>query len=163
VGGDDGERERKVARAWTLHRQRWSSRAIGAELGVTHRTAQLWVEEARHAHEWAETTHRDGRRARMVGFLDELARRGIERLEGRPAGTHGEDDEGVEPGPYEAVVPVLMKVVQEINRVEGNYAPTRVSVEDDRRPPDARLLAAMEDEARRTERLDEAETRRELE
>jgi len=160
---EDAERAARVARAWTLHRRRWSSREIGAELGVSHATAQRYVEEARHAAEWSEIQQRAGRRGRMVAFLDELARRGVERLEGRPAGTNGPDDPGVEPSTYEVVVPVLMKVVQEINRVEGNYAPVRMAMEDDRRPPDAALLAAMEDEARRTERLDDAELRRELE
>ncbi len=153
---EDEDRERKVARAWTLHRRRWSSRAIGADLGVSHVTAPRWVEEARQAHEWSEVQQRAGRRARMVGFLDELARRGVARLEER-------DEDGEPVATYEAVVPVLLKVVQEINRVEGNYAPVRVAVDDDRRPPDPALVAALEEEARRTERLDEDEVRRELE
>lgn len=153
---DEAERAEKVARAWTLHRQRWSSRAIGDELGVSHVTAQRWVEEARLAAEWSEVQQRAGRRARMVGFLDELARRGIKRLEET-------DEDGQPVATYEAVVPVLLKVVQEINRVEGNYAPVRVAVDDDRRPPDPALVLALEEEARRTERLDENEVRRELE
>ncbi len=160
---EDAERAARVARAWTLHRQRWSSRDIGAELGVSHATAQRYVEEARQAAEWSEIRERAGRRARMGALLDELGRRGIERLQGRPAGTNGPDDPGVEAAPYEVVVPVLLKVTDQLNRLEGNYAPIRMATEDDRRPPDPALVAAMEDEARRTERLDDAELRRELE
>lgn len=157
MGADeDAERARKVMRAYQLHGQRWSSRDIGAELGVSHMTAQRWIEEYRQALEWHETHERAGRRARMVGFLDELARRGIARLEER-------DEDGEPVAPWEVVTPVLLKVAQEINRVEGNYAPVRVATEDDRRPPDPALVAAMREEAARASALDEDETRRELE
>ena len=161
--GNDAERAAKVVRAYRLHAQRWSSRAIAEELGVSHTTARAWVEEYRLAAEWSEVQERAGRRGRMVEFLNELARRGVAALEGRPAGTNGDEDAGQEPQPYDKVVPALMRVVSEINRVEGNYAPIRVASEDDRRPPDPALVAAMREEARRTGLADEDEARRELE
>jgi len=156
VGPDqDAERAANVVRAYQLHGQRWSSREIAQELGVSHTTVRRWIEEYRQAAEWSEVAERAGRRARMVEFLNELARRGVTALEGDP-------ERDIEPQPYEKVVPALMRVVSEINRVEGNYAPVRVATEDDRRPPDPALIAAMREEAARASALDEAETRREL-
>jgi hypothetical protein len=152
----DAERAANVVRAYRLHAQRWSSREIGEELGVSHTTARRYVEEYRQAAEWTEVQERAGRRARMVEFLNELARRGVEALEGN-------ENKGLEPQPYDKVTPALMRVVTEINRVEGNYAPTRVVTEDDRRPPDPLLVEAMREEAARATALDEDEVRRELE
>jgi len=159
VGGavEDRERAAKVARAWTLHGQRWSSREIGADLGVSHRTAQLWVEEARQALEWSEITERAGRRARMVEVLDQIARIGVERL------VAVDEETGQPVEKYKDVAPALLGYLQEINRVEGNYAPIRTVNSDDRRPPDPALVAAMRAEASRAAALDEAEARRELE
>jgi hypothetical protein len=148
-------RDEKVARAWTLHGQRWSSREIGAELGVSHVTAQAWVQEARLAAEWSEVTERAGKRARMGEFLNQLARIGVDRLQ-------AVDEDGQPLEKWKDVVPGLMSVVREINLVEGNHAPLKVST-DDRRPPDPGLIAAMEAEARRAEALDAAEQARELE
>lgn len=153
---EDQERAAKVARAWTLHGQRWSSREIGAELGISHRTAQLWVEEARRAAEWSEITARAGRRARMVEVLDQVARIGIGRLVAT-------DEDGQPAERFKDVAPALLGYLQEINRVEGNYAPIRVANEDDRRPPDPALIAAMRAEASRATALDEEQARRELE
>jgi hypothetical protein len=157
------DRAARMARAWTLHRDRWSLREIAAELGCSPETARSDIAAARVAEEWREVQERAGRVGRMTAFLNTLAARGVAALEGRPAGTLGDDDEGVEPQPYAMVVPALMKVVQEINRVEGNYAPTRVAVGDDRRAPDAELLAALEREARAAEDADAEDQRRELE
>lgn len=152
---EDEERARKVARAWTLHNRRWSSRAIGAELGVSHVTAQAWIEQARQEEEWREVTESAGRRARMGGFLNELTRIGTERL-------LAVDEDGNPRERWKDVVPGLMTVVQELNRVEGNYAPLRMTM-DDRRPPDPVLRRAMELEAQRAAAEDEAETRKALE
>lgn len=153
----DAERAARVARAWTLHAvRRWSLREIATELGVSHETVRGYIREAREAAEWSEVTERAGKRARMSEFLNELARRGIARLE-------AVDDDGQPVERYQDVVPALMKVVQEINRVEGNYAPLRVAVDEDRRPPDPELLRAMQEEAARAEALDADEVRRELE
>lgn len=160
---EDAERAANVVRAYRLHGQRWSSRDIGEELGVSHTTVQRWIEEYRQAAEWSEVQERAGRRARMVEFLNELARRGVTALEGRKPGTLGPEDAGLDPQPYDKVTPALMRVVTEINRVEGNYAPIRIANEDDRRPPDPGLLAAMRAESSRATALDEAEARRELE
>jgi hypothetical protein len=68
----------------------------------------------------------------------------------------------VEPDRYQDVVPPLMKVVQELNRVEGNYAPVRVQ-DETRRRPDPELLEALERETRAVEDGDAEESRRELE
>lgn len=164
---DDAERAAKVARAWTLHAiHRRTLRTIAAELGVHHSTAAAWIEEARRAEEWREITERAGRRARMSAVLNEVARIGVERLlavhpdEITPGVEHPRAGQPVER--YKDVAPALLGYLQEINRVEGNYAPQRVSVEDDRRPPDPLLVAAMKDEARRTAALDEQERRRAL-
>ncbi len=156
----DPERPARVARAWAMWSRRASLREIAAELGVSHETVRQYVLEAREATEWSEVQQRAGKRARMVEFLNALAARGVERLEGRPA---TDDRPAVEPEPYERVVPALMKVVQELNRVEGNYAPVRVTSEDQGRAPDPELMAALEQEARRAEALDAAEQRRALE
>lgn len=158
MGGpvEDEERARKVVRAWTLHGQRWSTRAIGAELGVSHVTVQAYIAEYREAAQWSEVTLKAGRRARMVEVLEQVARIGIERLT-----AVDEDGEPVEK--YKDVATPLLGYLQEISRVEGNYAPVRTVVEDDRRPPDPVLLAAMDREARRAELADEDEQRRELE
>jgi DNA-binding Lrp family transcriptional regulator len=159
----DADRAARAARAATLHAQRASLREIAAELSVSPETVRTYIREVRDAEEWADARARQARGDRMVVFLNELARRGVVALEGRPAGTNGNDDEGQEPQPYAQVIPALMKVVQEINRVEGNYAPTRVAVADDRKPPDATLAAALEREARAAEVADAEESRRELE
>lgn len=152
---EDQERARKVARAWSLHGQRWSLREIAAELGAHHSTVAAWITEAREAAEWSEVTERAGRRARMGEFLNQLARIGVERLTAA-------DEDGQPLEKWKDVVPGLMSVVTELNRVEGNYAPIKV-VADDRRAPDPVLIAAMELEARRAERRDEDEQARELE
>lgn len=164
------ERARAVARAWTLHslNRKTTLREIADALAdegwaVSHETVRVYLAEAQEAQQWGDLQDLARKRGRVVTLLEELTRRGIGALEGRPAGTLGPDDEGMEPRPYAEVVPPLMKVVQELNRVEGNYAPTRVAVTDDRRPPDPKLIAAMEAEARRAEALDADEQRRELE
>lgn len=151
------DRERKVARAWTLHAQRWSLRQIAAEIGgVSHVTVMAWITEAREAAEWIEVTQARGRRARMGEFLNELARIGVERLT-------AVDEDGAPVERYKDVVPGLMSVVSELNRVEGNYAPTRTVSEIDRRPPTPGLVKALEEETRRIEAADDEELRRELE
>lgn len=157
------ERAARVARAWLLHTQRWSSRDIGAELGVSHVTAQAWIKEAREAAEWSEIRERAGRRARMGEFLNELARRGVAALEGRPAGTLNDEDEGEPPQPYKDVVPALMRVVTELNRVEGNYAPTRFIDDTPRTPPSPALARALEAQTQAIESADDEDLRRELE
>jgi hypothetical protein len=165
--GDDAERAAKVARAWTLHGRRWSSRMIGRELGVSHVTAQAWIEEARQAEEWREITERAGRRGRMSAVLNEVARIGVERLLAVEPDTLPDGSKNPRAGQpverYKDVAPALLGYLQEINRVEGNYAPVRVSVEDDRRPPDPGLLAAMALERDRALAADEQEQRRALE
>jgi hypothetical protein len=159
----DAERAARAARAWTLNGRRWSLRDIAAELGVAPNTVRQYIAEVQEAEEWAEARERSARADRMVVFLNELARRGVAALEGRPAGTLHDEDEGEAPQPYDKVVPALMRVVQEINRVEGNYAPTRVAVSDDRREPDLELRAALEREAAAAEAADAEDSRRELE
>lgn len=152
----EADRAARVARAWTMHRNRASLREIAAELECSPTTAGAFVTEARIAEEWRETQERAGRVGRMSAFLNELARIGVERLEAK-------DEDGEPVHKYKDVVPALMTVVQEINRVEGNYAPTRVQVGDDRKPPDRELALALEREARAAEAADAEESRRELE
>lgn len=160
----DAERAARAARAWTLHGQRASLREIAAELEVSPETVRTYIREVQDEEEWAEARAREARSDRMVGFLNELARRGVRALEGRKPGTNGKDDPGMDAQPYAQVVPALMTVVKELNRVEGNYAPTRVAVQDDRRNGgDPELRAALEREARAAEVADAEDVRRELE
>lgn len=158
MGGpaEDRERAAKVARAWTLHGQRWSSREIGDDLGVSHATAQRFISEARAAAEWSEVTLKAGRRARMVEVLEQVARIGIERLT-------AVDEDGQPAERYKDVATPLLGYLQEISRIEGNHAPAVALTGDDRKPPDPVLLAAMEREARRAELADDEDERRELE
>jgi hypothetical protein len=153
---EDAERAARVVRAYTLWTQRWDLRSIGAEIGVSHETVRTYVAEYRDAIEWRESRDRTMRTGRVVALLETVIRRGIARLE-------AVDEDGQPVERYADIAPHLVRAVAELNRVEGNYAPLRVSVDDDRRPPDPALLAAMEDEARRAERLDADEVRRELE
>lgn len=164
--GDDAERAARVVRAYSLWTRRWSLRAIAADLGVHHSTAADWIEEARRAEQWREVTERAGRQGRMVGVLNEIARIGVERLTAVEPATLADGSDNPRAGQpverYKDVAPALLGYLQEINRVEGNYAPVQVAV-DDRRAPDPALVAALEAEARRAELGDADEQRRALE
>lgn len=146
----------KVVRAHDLWSQRWDLRRIGAAIGVSHETARQYIKEYRDAAEWRESRDRAVRSDRIVALLEVVIRKGIERME-------AVDDDGQPVERYADVAPHLVRAVAELNKVEGNYAPTRVAVSDDRKPPDPTLTAALEREARAAEVADAEESRRELE
>jgi hypothetical protein len=166
--GRDVERAARVVRAYQLWGQRWDLRSIAVELEVSHETVRRYIAEYVEANEWREARARAGRVDRMSGFLNQLAAHTMEELlepeldeDGAPVlKANGQPKRLRE---TKDVLPGLMKIVTEINRVEGNYAPLRTIAENDRRPPDPALVEALEQETRSVEAADDDEMRRELE
>lgn len=145
-----------VFRAYQLWGQRMSLRQIGREVGASASSVREWIAQARRAEEWREAQERSGRVDRMSTFLNELARIAIAELEER-------DDDGRRVRETKDVLPGLMKVVQEINKIEGNYAPTRTVAEAPTGPgPNPELARLIAAERRAVRAMDEENNRREL-
>lgn len=138
----------RVAQAWSLRTHEGLSYAeIARRLGVSSSTAHAWVARGTDAR---EDTGRAGQVTRDVATVDALLARGE---------TEHEAGDLTWPNYVRGVLGLLGHRA----RLLGLYAPVRVSMADEKRPPDPALIAAMRAEAERAGLLDEDEVRRELE
>jgi hypothetical protein len=142
-----------VYRAYRMWCERASLREIGSALGRAPETVRRYIAQAQAAEQWRQAQAREARTDRMGAFLNSVAAICLEELQER------DPDTGARLRPVKDTVPSLMMVVREINRVEGNYAPIRTTIEGDRPPADPALVALMEAHARQAEQWDEQEMR----
>lgn len=103
-----------VGRAWELHLEGRSLRYIGEQLQCSPATAANWVKQAQLVSEYGAVHDALTDRQAMHELLRQLAAWGCDRLKMG--------------GIYEEVVPVLLKVTDQINRMSGHYAPIRMTV-----------------------------------
>lgn len=132
TSSDDDKAALKV-RAWELASQRrMSARAIGAELGISHATANRYVREVESMQDYVDLLDRGEARLAQAVRLD----RYIRMLEARV-------EQGLE---VEKVVPILMKVEDRLGKL---HRMDDLPAEDDDGNPlfseqDVRLLRAIQ-------------------
>jgi hypothetical protein len=139
-GPEGSARSQLVAQAGELSEQGYGVRYIAQVIGRSPATAARYAREAREAAEWISLLDRAEERARKVVRLEiyaEWLMREREALSGSALD----------------YVPVLLQVERERARVTGSDATTRMSVTDDRHPPqvDPATVAAVRDAQRRAD------------
>lgn len=141
----------RVAQAWALRtHEGLSYQEIADRLGISKGTAHAWVGRAGDALEAGPVQDRHSTRQRDAATVDAWLARGEELY-------------GAESIGWLEFVRGAVPLLQHKARLLGLFMPVRVQMEDQKRPPDPALLAAMELEARRAQAADEQEQERALE